>query len=284
MKGKQIGAAVLLTALLLLSACGGEEEADAPHYTVAGMEFPALPTEEEPETEIYGTGDAVTRTYTQFSDPKQVVSDYVALMTGEQGFQVVTETLLPQSPPSEYGAEGEIYLGRVTEEGDKTVLFELAWSPESCIVISSLIPAPIPENTIEVMGVTETLTYMESLSPSDLGLEGDSMDAYEVYAQDSVVMVNGLRCMQLDVYSQGGEQGGNALEGSFLMSFSGQLYRLDRTTNEIQCLDGLNPNLGTETEEPDQAGKDGDNQTEPQDQPEEEEKTESPQSRMAVAE
>ena len=69
MKGKQIGAAVLLTALLLLSACGGEEEADAPHYTVAGMEFPALPTEEEPETEIYGTGDAVTRTYTQFSVP-----------------------------------------------------------------------------------------------------------------------------------------------------------------------------------------------------------------------
>lgn len=262
MKRSLIGTAVLLTVLLLLSACGGEAVAEGPHYTVAGEDFPALPTEEEPELQIYGTGDAVTRTYTQFPEPKQVVSDYVALMTGEYGFQVVSDALIPQSAPSEYLEEGEIYLGRGTEEPGHTVLFELVWSPESCIVVSSLIPADIPENAVDVIGVEESLTYMEGLAPAQLGLEGDSMDEYQIYAQDGVVLVNGLRCMQLEVYSQGGEHGGNALAGSYLMSFGGQLYRLDRATNEIQRLEGLNPNLEAET------GEDG--ESESQDQPEEE--------------
>lgn len=284
MNRKQIGSAILLTALLLfLPACGGEAE-DAPRYVVAGEEFPALPTEEEPELEVYGTGDAVTRTYTQFTDTKQVVSDYVALMTGEHGFQVVTETLLPQNLPSEYGAEGEIYLGRGAEEPNKTILFELVWTPESCIVISSLIPASIPENATDVMGVDETLAYVEGLSPSDLGLEGGSMDEYEVFAQDSVVLVNGLRCFQLDIYSQGGEQGGSALAGSFLMSYSGQLYRLDRLTNEIQRLEGLTATPGTDEEGQGQDGESKDDTPEDaQAQPEEKEETETSQ-KMAVAE
>lgn len=255
MKRNAIATAVLLTVLLLLSACGGEPAEDMPHYTVAGEDFPALPTEEEPEVQIYGTGDAVTRTYTQFDAPEQVVSEYVALMTGDYGFQVVTETLLPQSEPSEYEAEGEIYLGKGTEKPNQTILFELVWSPESCIVVSSLIPAAIPENAVDVMGIEETLSYMESLSPSQLGLEGSSMDEYEIHAQDSVVLVNGMRCMQMDVYSQGGEQGGNALAGSFLMSYSGQLYRLNRLTNEIEALEGLNPYAET-AEQDSQAGED----------------------------
>lgn len=266
MKRKAIGTAVLLTVLLLLSACGEEPAEDMPHYTVAGMDFPALPTEEEPEVQIYGTGDAVTRTYTQFDAPEQVVSEYVALMTGDYGFQVVTEALLPQSAPSEYEAEGEIYLGKGTEKPNQTILFELVWSPESCIVISSLVPAAIPENAVDVMGIEETLSYMESLSPSQLGLEGSSMDEYEIHAQDSVVLVNGMRCMQMDVYSQGGEQGGNALAGSFLMSYSGQLYRLNRLTNEIEALEGLNPYAETE-EQNGQAGEDS-QAAAPQAQPE----------------
>ncbi len=268
MNRKQIGSAILLTALLLfLPACGGEAE-DAPRYVVAGEEFPALPTEEEPELEVYGTGDAVTRTYTQFTDTKQVV----------------TETLGPQNLPSEYGAGGEIYLGRGAEEPNKTILFELVWTPESCIVISSLIPASIPENATDVMGVDETLAYVEGLSPSDLGLEGGSMDEYEVFAQDSVVLVNGLRCFQLDIYSQGGEQGGSALAGSFLMSYSGQLYRLDRLTNEIQRLEGLTATPGTDEEGQGQDGESKDDTPEDaQAQPEEKEETETSQ-KMAVAE
>lgn len=247
MKRKLFGTALLLT-VLLLSACGGGGGAT---YTLGDLEIPALPTEEEPKMDVYGVGDAYVRTYTQFTEVETILPDYVNQIIEEYGFQMVTKALMTCPVPTEYGPEGDIYLGIPTgEEGEKTILLEIVWSPENCVVVSSIIPGPITdvENTVQVDTAQQ---YLEGMSPSDLGLSGASMDAYEVFAEDGGALVDGRQCLRFNVYQGSSAENGNVFMGTYFISMDGQhLYQLDLETNQVTKL--ADPNLSTGEE-----GEDG---------------------------
>ena len=50
-------------------------------------------------------------------------------------------------------------------------------------------------------------------------------------------MVDGVACITLYVYSDGGGQGGNEFMGSYLMSIDGaHLYQVNPVTDEIKVL------------------------------------------------
>lgn len=85
------------------------------------------------------------------------------------------------------------------------------------------------------MSLFEAVDYFKSLSPGALGLEGASMDAYQVQIPDGVVMVDDRPCMQLRVYDVNTPEGTNDIKGNFLMTNDGaHLYRLDELNHTVQ--------------------------------------------------
>ena len=99
--------------------------------------------------------------------------------------------------------------------------------------------APDPLKVATAMTTTETLEYIRRFTPASLGLSGQSMDDYEIYAADNVVLVDGYTCSELSVYSKDASAGTNDIEGWFLLSRGSDrtLFRLDRETGELTKLD-----------------------------------------------
>ncbi len=86
--------------------------------------------------------------------------------------------------------------------------------------------------------MTDSVDYIKSLSPGALGLEGDSMEEYEVIPQGGVVLVDGHQCTEVDVYAKDDKAGTNRFLGSFLLDrSSGQLYRLDQDSDTVTPVD-----------------------------------------------
>ena len=73
-----------------------------------------------------------------------------------------------------------------------------------------------------------------SLSPQFLGLEGDSMDRYNVYVMSGEVMVDGIPCRRFKVYDDQNPEQTNAIAGIYYLSSDGlRLYRYDEASDTV---------------------------------------------------
>ncbi len=116
----------------------------------------------------------------------------------------------------------------------------ITWSPGMCVVtadeeegkVTSPKPATPPGGqSLSIRGAVSRLKEME---PGKLGLEGASMEEYELIPMDATEMVNGTACINVYVYNSSSATNSNQFVGSYLMSIDGQhLYRLDPVTSEI---------------------------------------------------
>ena len=100
-------------------------------------------------------------------------------------------------------------------------------------------PSSDPLRVTSAMTTAETEEYLRRFTPASLGLSGESMDDYEIYAADNVVLVDGYTCAELSVYSKDASAGTNDIEGWFLLSRGSDrtLFRLDRETGQLTKLD-----------------------------------------------
>ncbi len=86
--------------------------------------------------------------------------------------------------------------------------------------------------------VPESVDYIRTLPPAKLGLEGDSMDAYEIIPEGNVVLVDGVQCTEMFVYRVDEETGTNCFMGSYLLSRAdNRLYSLDQDTGIVTPVD-----------------------------------------------
>lgn len=99
--------------------------------------------------------------------------------------------------------------------------------------------APDPLRVTTAMTTAETEEYLRRFTPASLGLSGESMEDYEIYAADNVVLVDGYTCAELSVYSKDASAGTNDIEGWFLLSRGSDrtLFRLDRESGQLTKLD-----------------------------------------------
>lgn len=116
----------------------------------------------------------------------------------------------------------------------------ITWSPGMCVVTADEavgeVTSPPPSTvsggqSLSIRGAVKRLGEME---PAKLGLEGASMEEYELIPMDATEMVNGTACINVYVYNGKSAEQSNQFVGSYLMSIDGQhLYRLDPVTDEI---------------------------------------------------
>lgn len=116
----------------------------------------------------------------------------------------------------------------------------ITWSPGECVVTADeevgKVTAP-PNNTVpagQALSIRGAQNRMREMAPIQLGLEGQSMDEYEMIPMDATELVNGVACIRINVYNGSGAASPNEYRGSYLMSVDGlHMYRLDTGTNEI---------------------------------------------------
>ncbi|MEA4933032.1 MAG: hypothetical protein VB071_05510 [Lawsonibacter sp.] len=85
-----------------------------------------------------------------------------------------------------------------------------------------------------VLTLAETVTFLKHLSPQVLGLAGTSMDSYQIYPAESMVLVNGACCTKLSVFSVDSESGTNRFQGVYLLTRDKKhLYSLEQRTSKV---------------------------------------------------
>ena len=116
----------------------------------------------------------------------------------------------------------------------------ITWSPGECVVTADeevgKVTSP-PNNTVpagQALSIRGAQNRMREMAPIQLGLEGESMDEYEMIPMDATELVNGVACIRINVYNNSNAANPNGFRGSYLMSVDGlHMYRLDTGTNEI---------------------------------------------------
>jgi hypothetical protein len=131
-------------------------------------------------------------------------------------------------------------------EESRVCLVQLDWTAESCTVTLRYQEGVIQQRPVETesaSGSSSTLTlttaidYLKSMTPADIGLEGSSMDEYQIYAIDGVILVDGTPCLHLKAYSANNPQQTNHVAGNFLLTGDRQhLYSLDEVNGVVTTI------------------------------------------------
>jgi len=159
---------------------------------------------------------------------------------GEEDSAAPEESVTPSAEPS---AEPTEPAEPVEEAPDLVLTVRITWSPGQCVVTAdeeegrvTSPPPPAPaQHPVTQRGAMQIL---EGMTPAELGLPGDSMEAYEIIPMDGTEMVNDLTAIRMHVYGSS-SSGANDFLGSYLMTIDGDhLYRVDPITDEIIEVEG----------------------------------------------
>ena len=257
---------LLLLALCLLTACGKKEEA-LEVYTLgesAEDDVVALDTILDEGEAMLHSIDAPTDAaiaakldishtyhYRQMADPAELAARYIAVLRGdEQGFKVIDiENRRVEAEPDTDVLAGTVLLGKAaaatTEEGGSRILRVIVgWSEYAVAVqvayIDGKILPPLKEDKDSedgngaqgATGLSDQLSYFNSLAPGKLGLDGDSMSEYMTFPQQGWVMVDDIRCRKINVYRQDAQTAINEFVGTFYLS--SDLSKLYKVTGDGQ--------------------------------------------------
>lgn len=220
-----------LSMLLILGSCGKEKAAPSA-YEIGGESIPSLSTalaeedaarlasEELPsESQALEPDAQFIYRYEELTFGNQAAEEYVTLLTAEDmGFQVVdAEDRIAETPDFSAG-DGQVSLAKPSSEDGRLLQMNIAWAAESCDITVTRPKGKIAAEKVEPMTTPDALHFLENLSPSTLGLEGESMSEYRVYALEGQVMVNGIPCIQMQVYKNDLPEGSNAISGSYMLT------------------------------------------------------------------
>lgn len=139
-----------------------------------------------------------------------------------------TQTPAPSQPPAE-------------ETPGMVLAVKMEWSKGQCVVTADQEEGKVTSRPPSQqqgaaggggMGQRAAKEYLEGLEPAQLGLEGQSMDDYEVMVVDGIVLVSGEPCTKLNIYDED-----YVFMGCYLVAQSGQeLYQLDTVTGTITVM------------------------------------------------
>lgn len=148
----------------------------------------------------------------------------VKLSLAKTDAEAAPETTAPESEVPETAAPETTTPGSSTPE--TTAPESTTPEPET----GSESPTPTPSGPITL---EEAIDYMESLSPSFLGLPGESMEQYIVLCQEGTVYLNNNPCLLLNAYRAEDHK----YQHSYLLTVPGlEVYQLDRATGEATAL------------------------------------------------
>lgn len=172
------------------------------------------------------------------------------LMDSEQGFFITDEAyVIQEERPELQDAEGAMILARdaTVAEGEDPKIFQLVigWSEASANLAvrvsttegSVRYPEKEPDskpNVTEPSSVSMQMEQLRSMSPSHLGLPGDSMEDYTIFPIDGFVKVDGQDCRRFNVYESSNP---GSIAGTYFFSVDQQhIYALNPNDNTVSTI------------------------------------------------
>lgn len=226
--------------ILFLNACGGSKELQSPSdYELGGEQVVSFSTAvgednsgtltemQTPDTQK--DTDTCLYTYEKLDTGGKTVQQYVETLTNEDvGFQVVDENGQVTDAP-DYSAEtGSVILAKPASQDGKILRLDISWSTSGCEVTLTRPDGEVSQPPTDPMSNDDAVQYLESLGPAVLGLSSSSMDSYKIYPMEGTAMVNGIRCLKLQVYALHPPESSNQIVGTYLLSGDkAHLYRLE---------------------------------------------------------
>lgn len=222
---------------LTLTGCGKAEPLPTA-YTVGEDSLPALSEVLELGTDISFSSQenddgTVTYQYQDLSSGTEAVQTYLqdlsdsyeCTLLDESGQRVSTESISAK-------ADGHVVAARESATGQGLFELDVNWDETSCTVTPMLaVDAELPAE--ETMTLEEAVAYLQSLPPKALGLDGESMSEYDIFAEDGIILLDDEVALCLNVYDRQTHQH----QASYLIAGSSyQIYRLDRETGEAVLL------------------------------------------------
>lgn len=197
----------------------------------------------EPEVEQY------TYIY-DVAAPAAIVDRYLdAVLGGEEKFVLVDDTYLHlEERPVLEDTVGTVTIARKSVQDGRLFQIVIGWSEASSLVFRTSAPegsihepekepgVGLGSQVVETVPLTTQIETIRSMSPAQFGLEGDSMDGYEIYPVEGFVKVDGLDCRRFNIYVSRGPDGDHYpdLEAIVLLSSDQKhVYRLDPESNAV---------------------------------------------------
>ena len=235
---------LLVLTLCVLAACGKKDEAPPEEqfglvpnaYFIGSESIVAVEAERGVTLSQLHTTEtgAFVYTYVGFEVVNESVQEYVTKLTGEEhGFKIVDGTTFRAAKAPDFTtAEGTVSLSKAAEN-EKITVIRLDWSEGQCVASISIEDAPVieekkPANKNNIgLSHTGAMDYLKELHPSVLELEGDSMEAYNIYIMTGFTYVDGEACLRIKIYTTDEKTKTNVYAGTYFMSGNGEhIYRL----------------------------------------------------------
>ncbi len=168
----------------------------------------------------------------------QTVSDYMArLLEEDSDVQVVDAAGGTADPPDFAAAEGSLWLAKPSAQEGSRLSLRLDWTGSGCTVTVARPQGAVEAPEPDPMTNDDAVRYIQSLSPSLLGLDGSSMGKYEIYPVEGAVLVDHTPCLRLQVYYRDPEAETNRVVGIYLLTGDRQhLYKLDQDRSHVSEL------------------------------------------------
>ena len=248
MKATQKRILILLALMMtILVGCGGGDETEPPPeedlalvpnaYFVGSESLIAVQAEQGvtlSQLHVSETG-AFVYTYVGFSVVNESVQAYVEILTSqEHGFSIVNgETFRAAQAPDFTLEEGTVSLSKPAEN-EKITVIRLDWTADQCVASISIEDAPVIESKPNKtnknnIGLSHSgaIEFLKELNPAVLELEGNSMEAYNIYIMSGFTYVDGEACLRIKIYTDDNSAQTNVHVGTYFMSGNGEhIYRL----------------------------------------------------------
>lgn len=149
----------------------------------------------------------------EISSPATVMNRYLDLVLGgEAGFSLVDETyLIQEKRPELVDEEGALMVAKASVVEGKVFQLAIGWSQENDMLAVRVscpegqLHKPEPEKEPQPASLQEQLDTIQTMHPSELGLEGRSMDQYEVLSTTGFVKVDDILCRRFTIYEKTGD-------------------------------------------------------------------------------
>lgn len=149
----------------------------------------------------------------EINSPATVMNRYLDLVLGgEVGFSLVDETyLIQEKRPELVDEEGALMVAKASVVEGKVFQLAIGWSQENDMLAVRVscpegqLHKPEPEKEPQPASLQEQLDTIQTMHPSELGLEGRSMDQYEVLSTTGFVKVDDILCRRFTIYEKTGD-------------------------------------------------------------------------------
>lgn len=220
-----------LASLLLLTSCGKSKTVLPATYEISDTSLSSLTavlgdaagkaelTASQTPTETDATASYSYDKLTSGAAAAKAYADYLA--GSDVGFKADSK----DGAVDEASETGEAALTKTGDTGG--VKAQITWTASGCQITLTVVSA---EETAAVDPMTndDAVAYLKSLSPAALGLSGSSMSGYAIYPMDSIVEVNDVPCVKLQVYEEHQPENSNRLVGIYLLTADQKhLYKLE---------------------------------------------------------